>query len=154
MMTLDQQKAHYRAVRARIMAASVYRNDFGDEPAPAPASPPAPKRPLVPPPTYRMLYDFPIGPSRTAVQPFRKTAREVLHEVAEEYGVSVEALKSGKRAAALVRARQAACYRMRAETRLTLPQIGRALGGRDHTTVLWGCRRHAALLKLPDAGMI
>ena len=32
---------------------------------------------------------------------------------------------------------------MREETDASLPQIGRALGGRDHTTVLYGLKCHA-----------
>lgn len=134
------------------MAASIYRDPPTERVERCPAPPPRPAPPREP--TFRLIYTFPIGPSRTSVQPFRKSAVEVLQEVSEEYGVSIEALKSAKRAAALVRARQAACYRMRAETRLSLPQIGRALGGRDHTTVLHGCRAHAKLLNLPDAGLI
>jgi hypothetical protein len=34
-------------------------------------------------------------------------------------------------------------YVMREETGASLPQIGRALGGRDHTTVIHGCERVA-----------
>jgi chromosomal replication initiation ATPase DnaA len=32
---------------------------------------------------------------------------------------------------------------------MSLPQIGRRLGGRDHTTVLHGIRRHCELNGLP-----
>ena len=45
----------------------------------------------------------------------------------------------------LVRARQTAMYLCRELTDLSLPKIGRAFGGRDHTTVLHACRKIAEL---------
>jgi chromosomal replication initiator protein len=45
------------------------------------------------------------------------------------------------RAAAPLRARQLAIYLCREMTDLSLPQIGREFGGRDHTTVLNAIRR-------------
>jgi chromosomal replication initiator protein len=43
-------------------------------------------------------------------------------------------------------------YLIREETGASLPQIGRILGGRDHTTVLYGCERIADLME-EDAGL-
>jgi chromosomal replication initiator protein len=36
------------------------------------------------------------------------------------------------------------------ETHISLPQIGQALGGRDHTTVMYACEKVAKLLKDDD----
>jgi chromosomal replication initiator protein len=38
-------------------------------------------------------------------------------------------------------------YLMREERVISLPQIGEALGGRDHTTVMYGCEKIADLLQ-------
>lgn len=73
----------------------------------------------------------------------RPTMRSILRHVAEETGVSAAELIGQGRKASIVRARQYAMYRMRQETRQSLPQIGAFLGGRDHTTVLHGVRAHA-----------
>ena len=48
--------------------------------------------------------------------------------------------------------RQLAMYLARELTGQTLPAIGRAFGGRDHTTVLHACRRTAERMAAdPDA---
>ena len=46
----------------------------------------------------------------------------------------------------LVTCRQEICYRLREETSYSLPQIGKLLGGRDHTTVLFAIRRHKEIV--------
>ncbi|HIC93997.1 MAG TPA: chromosomal replication initiator protein DnaA, partial [Anaerolineae bacterium] len=66
------------------------------------------------------------------------TLEQILETVANFYGLRVEDLKSRKRSKELVRPRQMAMYLMREEARASLPQIGEVLGGRDHTTVLYG----------------
>jgi chromosomal replication initiator protein len=38
-------------------------------------------------------------------------------------------------------------YLLREETGASLPQIGDMLGGRDHTTILYGCERIADLIE-------
>jgi chromosomal replication initiation ATPase DnaA len=63
----------------------------------------------------------------------------VIQSAANLYGVTAEAVLSPSRDAQDVRARQAACWLLRARG-LTLPAIGRALG-RDHTTVLYACNK-------------
>ena len=53
-------------------------------------------------------------------------------------------LVSPSRAQAIAWPRQVAMYLTRELTDATLPAIGRAFGGRNHTTVLHACRRTAA----------
>ena len=43
--------------------------------------------------------------------------------------------------------RQIAMYLMREESNLSLPLIGETLGGRDHTTIMYGCDKIADLLE-------
>ena len=66
---------------------------------------------------------------------------QILEAVASFYGLKVEDLKGRRRSKELVRPRQMAMYLMREEVKASLPQIGEALGGRDHTTVLYGHRK-------------
>lgn len=73
-------------------------------------------------------------------------AREILAAVACCHGLAVSDLTGPSRRPHVVAARQEAMRRLRAEAwrRFSMPEIGRMLGGRDHTTVLHGLRRHAA----------
>jgi chromosomal replication initiator protein len=60
----------------------------------------------------------------------------IMSETAGYFGVSLEDLRSHNRSRSLVQARQIAMYLVRDLTNLSLPKIGEAFGGRDHTTVL------------------
>jgi chromosomal replication initiator protein len=84
-------------------------------------------------------------PRRSEVQP-----TEVIRKVAEAYGVSVEGLLGRDRSHQIALPRQVAMYLLREEANVSLPQIGEALGGRDHTTVMYGCDKVAELLEEDD----
>lgn len=68
---------------------------------------------------------------------------EVIETVASHFGVSVEDVKGRKRDKKTALARQVAMYLLREECELGLVAIGRALGGKDHTTARHGCERIA-----------
>ena len=72
------------------------------------------------------------------------TVREIQEQTADAFGVSLEQLLSSSRAAPVAWPRQVAMYLARQLTDQTLPAIGRAFGGRNHTTVMHACRRTAA----------
>ena len=69
------------------------------------------------------------------------SAEEIQQRVAEGYGISRAELVGSSRAATPLRARQVAIFLTREMTDLSLPQIGRLYGGRDHSTVLNSLRR-------------
>jgi len=71
------------------------------------------------------------------------SVREIQEETCAAFGVSIEQLLSSSRAAPVAWPRQVAMYLARELTDQTLPAIGRAFGGRNHTTVLHACRRTA-----------
>jgi chromosomal replication initiator protein len=80
------------------------------------------------------------------------TVREIQQETAAAFGVSLEQLLSSSRAAPVAWPRQVAMYLARELTDQTLPAIGRAFGGRNHTTVMHACRRTAErIAEDPDA---
>jgi chromosomal replication initiator protein len=74
------------------------------------------------------------------------SVEEIQQQVAERFGISRAELIGSSRAATPLRARQVAIYLTRELTDLSLPQIGRLYGGRDHTTVLNSLRRIEARL--------
>ena len=65
--------------------------------------------------------------------------------VAEYFKIRVGDLLSKRRTRSIARPRQVAMALAKELTNHSLPEIGDAFGGRDHTTVLHGCRRIAAL---------
>jgi chromosomal replication initiator protein len=69
------------------------------------------------------------------------SVEEIQQRVAGSFGISRAELVGSTRAATPVRARQVAIYLTRELTDLSLPQIGRLYGGRDHSTVLSSIRR-------------
>ncbi len=69
------------------------------------------------------------------------SAEEIQQQVAEAFGISRAELIGSSRAATPLRARQVAIFLTRELTDLSLPQIGRLYGGRDHSTVLNSLRR-------------
>ncbi|HEU4906072.1 MAG TPA: chromosomal replication initiator protein DnaA [Solirubrobacterales bacterium] len=74
--------------------------------------------------------------------PSGPTAIEAIQErVAGAFGVSRAELVGSGRSSVVLRARQVAILLTRESTDLSLPQIGRLYGGRDHSTVLNALRR-------------
>ncbi len=79
------------------------------------------------------------------------SVEEIQQQVAERFGISRAELIGTSRAATPLRARQVAIYLTRELTDLSLPQIGRLYGGRDHTTVLNSLRRVEASIGEDEA---
>jgi len=69
------------------------------------------------------------------------TAAQIMAAAATYFGVTVEELCGSSRSRVLVTARQIAMYLCRELTDLSLPKIGQAFGGRDHTTVMHADRK-------------
>ncbi|MCC6500939.1 MAG: chromosomal replication initiator protein DnaA [Anaerolineales bacterium] len=66
---------------------------------------------------------------------------KVIELVAKEWQVSVDAMLGRDRSRKVAQPRQVAMYLLRKETDSSLPQIGDALGGRDHTTVMYAIEK-------------
>ena len=64
-------------------------------------------------------------------------------EVCRYYGVTLDELTGDKRTRRIVGPRQVAMYLSRELTDASLPAIGRAFGGRDHTTVMYAVQKVA-----------
>ena len=69
------------------------------------------------------------------------TAEQIMSSTSDYFGVSLEDLRGHSRSRVLVNARQVAMYLCRELTDLSLPRIGQAFGGRDHTTVMHADRK-------------
>jgi chromosomal replication initiator protein len=84
-------------------------------------------------------------PLRSEVDP-----EEVVHTVAQAFGVEVDRMLSRDRSREVALPRQIAMYLLREESKISLPLIGETLGGRDHTTVMYGCDKISDLLERDD----
>ena len=74
------------------------------------------------------------------------TGREILDVAAATYGHPLADLQGPSRVQPLATHRQVAMYLCRELTDLSLPKIGKLLGGRDHTTVMYGINKIKKLL--------
>jgi chromosomal replication initiator protein len=94
---------------------------------------------------YARLTGSPLTPELAAsaladlmARPTTVTLDELVITVADFYSISRDDLLGRGRNKELVHPRQVVMYLAREELQLTLPQIGDSLGGRDHTTVIYG----------------
>ena len=75
-----------------------------------------------------------------ALQDKLVTAENIQRTVAEHYKIKLSDLLSKRRNRSVARPRQVAMYLTKQLTTKSLPEIGEAFGGRDHTTVLHACK--------------
>src|SRR6267378_1664387 len=73
------------------------------------------------------------------------TMEQIQRKVAEAYGIKLSDLKAKNRTKAVAFPRQIAMYLARQLTHASLSEVGRAFGGKDHTTVL-----HAVTARTPS----
>jgi chromosomal replication initiator protein len=76
-----------------------------------------------------------------AVQDRQQSIDNIKRIVAEYYKIKISDLLSKRRNRAVARPRQMAMFLTKELTNHSLPEIGEAFGGRDHTTVLHACRK-------------
>jgi chromosomal replication initiator protein len=71
----------------------------------------------------------------------RVTPDLAISVAAEYFDVTPDEIRSASRSRPLVTARQTAMYLCRELTDLSLPEIGRRFGGRDHSTVIYATNK-------------
>jgi chromosomal replication initiator protein len=77
----------------------------------------------------------------------RPTLREIIAVVARQQGVTQAQFKSASRQRSIVTARGIVVYLARELSNISYDEIGRALGGRDHTTIIHNYRKIDGLQK-------
>jgi chromosomal replication initiator protein len=65
----------------------------------------------------------------------------IIRETCKYFHLPAEDLLGRKRNKEVVRPRQVAMYLLRHEASLSFPEIGREMGGKDHTTIMHGCKK-------------
>ena len=80
-----------------------------------------------------------------AIQDRQISIDNIQRLVAEYYNIKISDILSKRRNRTIARPRQMAMFLAKELTNHSLPEIGEAFGGRDHTTVLHACKRIAEL---------
>jgi hypothetical protein len=114
------------------------KDDVPTEPVDVPILESAPETNVVP---------LPVPDPANEVLSRRPSIKLIMEQVASFYGMTLVDLCSHRRSLDIVRPRQVAMWLCRRLTLRSLPEIGRVIGGRDHTTVLHGCRTIDRLLQ-------
>jgi chromosomal replication initiator protein len=78
------------------------------------------------------------------------TMRNIQKLVAQHFDVVITELKGDRRTQRVARPRMIAMYLCREALGASYPEIGRAFGGRDHSTAVHACKRTAAWLETED----
>ena len=84
----------------------------------------------------------------TLFQERKISIENIQKTVADFYSIRVSDLKSKRRTRQITRPRQVAMALAKDLTNLSLPDIGDAFGGRDHTTVIHACKKVDELTKI------
>lgn len=87
-----------------------------------------------------------------AVQNRQISIENIQKTVADYYKIKVAEMYSKKRTRNVARPRQIAMALAKELTHLSFPEIGDAFGGRDHTTVMYACRKIEEL-KISESGI-
>lgn len=102
-------------------------------------------RALAPPVPPRISYgDAPVDYTPPAIP---RRVQRIIDDVAGAYGLTAVDLTGDRKVRHFIAPRHEAFWRVRNETGFSFPQIGKFFGGRDHTSIMHGVRKHEALLR-------
>jgi chromosomal replication initiator protein len=151
---LQRQHAAHKARQARFIAAAALEKQRlraiqppPPAPAPRPHRRPPPPAPIVVP-RPRAAADLHVTAYRVwrfEQTPLGAAVARYVEARCTALGVSLEDLAGPSRLRPHAAARQQMMWELKQGFRLSLPQIGRYFGGRDHTTVLHAVRKMSSL---------
>jgi Bacterial dnaA protein helix-turn-helix/GcrA cell cycle regulator len=94
---------------------------------------------------------IPIAVIPPPIEGERETGKHILALVATAYGLKADDIQGPSRNLRCVYPRHHAAYEIRRRTSLSTTQIGRIMGGRDHTTAINSIRQHEK--RMAEAGL-
>lgn len=159
-LSIQQQIHRDKIARERRMRAAAQRHAKPEAKTPPVKQLPPPEpfqRPVNPFEFLDSLKPILVAPAAVAVTfaipdwlnpPGVKSIAQIRREVCRKYGIAETEILADRREKRLVIPRHEIFWRARKESRCSLPQIGRLMGGRDHSTVLHGCRNYERLRRI------
>src|SRR5688572_4149881 len=150
MSTADGQSAHYHEIRQRLYGARTIEV----RPRMLPMAPVErkPVAALPAPPQSAIPTTIEVSDALdVTIWSINARWKIIVREVCEAHGVSLNDIRSHVREYPIVAARREAMYRLRTETGLSLPEIGRRMGGFDHSTVNHSIGKHREVMKAQEA---
>lgn len=129
--SFEEMRAAHKARRAKFWPKPVKVVDHTPDVEPVAVTVAAPVEPFIPPAPMVAYAD--------------RKVLAIKRAVARHYRCTVSDIDSRRRTADIVRPRQVAMYLAKVLTTRSLPEIGRRIGRRDHTTVLHAVRKIEAL---------
>ena len=84
----------------------------------------------------------------------RILARTIMNDVCTKYNITPMDMISHRRDVMTIIPRHEAQYKIKRYTLMSLPELGRIFGGRDHTTILHAVKLHAARMAAGDPRII
>ena len=75
----------------------------------------------------------------------------IINTVAEHFDITPDDIKGDKRSSKIAHPRQIAMYLCREMTGMNLQRIGEYMGGKDHTTIMYGLRKIESQIKSSDS---
>ena len=81
------------------------------------------------------------------IQPVPVTIERIISEVSRTYNVTPDDIRGSKRTANISTARQVAMYAVREITGMSLEEIGREFGNRDHSTIVYAMKKMESSLQ-------
>lgn len=148
---IETRAARHRRVARGASAALAALRSAALPAKPNPAAKPAPT--YVPPYEVMWFYDLvEMRPKRVIADHSTPSLRLIQHATCEHFRISRSDLISHRRHAAVCFARHVSYYLAKEMTTLTLTEIGRLSGRRDHSTITHGTQKIATLIAR-DAGV-
>lgn len=86
------------------------------------------------------------GQKKEEVKPEKVKPLDLIHQVADYFGVDVVEVRGAKRVKGLVLPRHVAMFLLHNDCRLSLIEVGSWFGGRDHTTIMHAVNKVASLI--------
>jgi len=87
-----------------------------------------------------------LSPFAPATQPTSLSPTQIINTVAQFFNLSTDQLTGRSRLKAIADARHIAIYLLRQDSQLSLKDIGKLVGNRDHSTIIHGHRKIATFL--------
>lgn len=133
----------YQAARSELMKRAFAAEKSSAPKPPPPATPPRRPDPLPP--------AIPPIVGETKIVPHQPTVREIVVAVCAHYETCHVDVLSKRRPGSVVKARHMAMFLARKHTLKSLPDIGRRMGNKDHTTVIHAINKINKLLSIDVA---